>query len=255
MAARERYTGSGVTMDAINRDDLLGTLPEYYQEMLSGDDGDAALAFVRVIESAVSSMNAPVQYSLKPVERFVQTGQSGFESYFSFAHWTKENAPLITASQRQALNDLFAQSISNWQGAQLLLETLFPNKKVVLTEGRHVKRYLPSQQMTALKGDNSLGHNSVLGHKLEDRMNRCRFTVSVLSNEDLDHYGQDAFVSFVGSVLKAYVKQPLEIELVYVLSAQTQKSVALGVANQAVLGAKTWLSAAVGQEKELTYKL
>jgi len=124
-----------------------------------------------------------------------------------------------------------------------------------LEEGRVVQRFLPSQNMTGLEGKNALGANSVLGHKLEDRMNRCRFYVAVLNNDELNLQGTDQYVGLVARLLKQFVQQSLEIELVLVLATQTQKNTPLGAEQQAVLGVKTWLSAASGQEKELVFKL
>jgi len=248
----------GALADTKHDTTLLDTLPAFYRDALDEDDNSALREFVNVLQMSLTSLNETIKDTGKPVLRAIKTGQSGFEHYTVsdvVSPELKAQFFKLGALQQLQIGRVFATGKNSWLGAKRIVEILYPKKQVRLEEGRVVKRFLPTNNMTGLQGSNALGTNSVLGYKLEDRMNRCRFYVSSLNNTELKKFGSDRYVQLVGGLLKQYVEQPIEMELVLVLAAQTQKTTALGQANQAILGAKTWLSAAIGQEKELVFKL
>jgi len=246
--------------DSTNRSDsqvneLSALLPRFYQDALADDEHSSANELIAILHHAIADLADAIALNHKPVMRYMSSGDTGINNYQAPNLLSEIDRTLLTSTQFAAIEDVFAQADRSWLGAIRIVEILFPGKKVRLEEGRVVQRFLPSQNMTGLEGKNALGANSVLGHKLEDRMNRCRFYVAVLNNDELNLQGTDQYVGLVARLLKQFVQQSLEIELVLVLATQTQKNTPLGAEQQAVLGVKTWLSAASGQEKELVFKL
>ncbi|WP_320827249.1 type VI secretion system baseplate subunit TssG [Reinekea sp.] len=233
-------------------------LPAFYLHQLESDEQGPLPAFLALLLAPLHAQARAMTDHYQPVLQQTRHARSSFANFQHsevLADLAEAGLRLVSTRQWERLNSLFSDVTGSWQGAVALLVCLFPGKSVSLVEGVAVERYLPSQQMTGLAGTNALGAHSVLGYKLEDRMNGCRFLLATFSAQDLQEYASDDYLALVQTLLKRYVGQPLAIELVFRLASDAQKSTGLAEPGQAILGVKTWLAATELQEKEIVIAL
>ncbi|WP_320823728.1 type VI secretion system baseplate subunit TssG [Reinekea sp.] len=249
-AAAERSSVASATFGPL--------LPAFYAPQVEFDEQGPLPALLALLLAPLQGQAEAMADHYQPVLQQTRHARSSFTNFQRsdvLADLTETGQRVLSASQWSRLNRLFGDVTGSWQGAIALLACLFPGKLISLQEGVVVERYLPSAQMTGLGGANALGAYSVLGYKLQDRMNGCRFRLATFNAQDVQDYASDDYLALTRILLQRYVGQPLAIELVLQLTADAQKNTALGEPMQAILGVKTWLAAAELQEKEIVIAL
>ena len=249
-AAAERSSVASATFGPL--------LPAFYAPLVESDEQGPLPALLALLLAPLHAQAEAMTDHYQPVLQQTRHARSSFTNFQQsevLADLAEAGQRVLSASQWARLNRLFDEVTGSWQGAIALLVCLFPGKSISLHEGVAVERYLPSRQMTGLGGANALGAHSVLGYKLQDRMNGCRFSLATFNAEDVQNYANDDYLALSQTLLKRYVGQPLAIELVLQLGADAQKNTALGEPMQAILGVKTWLAATELQEKEIVIAL
>jgi len=233
-------------------------LPGFYTSLVESDEQGPVPALLALLLTPLQEQAVAMTDHYQPVLQQTRHARNSFANFqYSkvLADLAESSRRVLSASQWYRLTQLFSDATGSWQGALAVLACLFPGKSVSLIEGVVLERYLPSGQMTGLGGSNALGAHSVLGYKLQDRMNGCRFSLATFTAEDVQTYANDDYLALTQTLLKRYVGQPLAIDLVLHLAADAQKNTALGEPMQAILGVKTWLAAAELQEKEIVIAL
>jgi len=233
-------------------------LPGFYGAAVESDEQGPIPALLALLLMPLQAQAVAMSDHYQPVLQQARHGRNSFASFLHsdvLADLPEPSRGLLSASQWLQVKRLFGDATGSWQGALALLACLFPGKTIKLIEGVVLERYLPSQQMTGLLGGSALGGDSVLGYKLQDRMNGCRFTLATFSAEDLQRYTHDDYLTLTRILLKRYIGQPLAIKLHLHLARDAQKNTALGEPMKAMLGVKTWLAAAEQHDKEIVIEL
>jgi predicted component of type VI protein secretion system len=237
---------------------LLDTLPGFYGDDVENDESGLIQKLMSLLAAGISQNDARVFLKNKPVVSAFETGSNGFGNYLpdmlpqDLKEQSKRHLPLRSLAKIQYL--LQYQSPA-WPGAVQIIQMFFPEKTIDIEEGVFTQRVLPVERMSQLRGQTELGETSVLGFRLDDYMNRCRFKITRLNSEEAREFLGDSRLALLDKVLTIYLKQNLDVELLVELAEDVQQKTALGDPGQALLGKKTWLSTTVDSVKEITIRL
>lgn len=237
---------------------LLETLPGFYRDDVENDESGLIQNLLSLLAGGLTQFDNAVSSRNKPVMRAVENGSSGFENYFPDILPSEVSNKCKNILSDQALSKiqyLLQYQSPAWPGALQLVQYFFPDKVITLEESVFTQRVLPAARMSQLKGNTELGETSVLGFRLDDYMNRCRFNIKTLSSIEAKSYLADSRMDLLRSILRIYLKQNLDVELQVSLGVDVEQKTALGEPGQALLGKKTWLSVTTGMAKEITIRL
>lgn len=235
-------------------------LPTFYTEDLmdeAADDSSASRDFIDILN-----------------QQFYQLLFGGWQKYRQFLQVTEEKNPQCIerlfclegfgeTTYRKTHPDtyqllryigLFSQFPRSASGLQTLLEDAIQLPiKFIPCIARKVK--IPEDQRLHLGiSGGILGHNSIIGEKIDDRMGKFRLRIGPLTADDYRGFfpGSDTYNKLV-TLTDLYLQDPLDYDLeIYMYEKQAQTT-CLGGSQWSKLGMDTWLYAGeeIGETKNI----
>jgi type VI secretion system protein ImpH len=138
---------------------------------------------------------------------------------------------------------ILSQRVKSMQGLQTILADYFQGITVDIQPC--VKRVVPivNKQRCALGENNhQLGHTTCIGQQVVDRTGKFNILLGPVNKQQFTEMQfENRAVTFIESILTIYLVQPLEFNVILVLSKDILQSTQLGQLNCSTLGQSTWL--------------
>ena len=138
---------------------------------------------------------------------------------------------------------ILSQRVKSMQGLQTILADYFQDITVEIQPC--VKRLVPivnKQRCILGKQNNQLGQTSCIGQQVVDRTGKFNILLGPVNKQQFTEmqFGNKA-VAFIESILTIYLVQPLEFNVILILSKGILQSTQLGQSSWSALGQSTWL--------------
>lgn len=149
---------------------------------------------------------------------------------------------------------LLAQQSRSAVGLQTVLQDYLSDYQINIEPCVLRSVPIPASQRLMLGSKNCiLGDSVVLGSSIMDRTGKFVIRIGPLDEKKLDYLKKNINVlEFVKFIIKSYLMQPLEYDLILSLAPRTAKGVSLGVNEWSSLGRDSWLGM---QETEDTVEM
>lgn len=138
---------------------------------------------------------------------------------------------------------ILSQRIKSMQGLQSILADYFQGLTVEIQPC--VERVVPivnKQKCILGRKNHQLGQTSCIGQQVVDRTGKFNVLLGPVNKQQFDEIQNNArALDFIRSILKIYLVQPLEFNVILVLSSDVLQSTQLGKSNWSALGKSTWL--------------
>ena len=138
---------------------------------------------------------------------------------------------------------ILSQRVKSMQGLQTILTDYFQDITVEIQPC--VKRVVPivNKQRCILGRQNyQLGHTSCIGQQVDDRTGKFNILLGPVNKHQFNEMQfENKAVAFIESILSIYLVQPLEFNVILILSKDILQSTQLGQSNWSALGQSTWL--------------
>lgn len=138
---------------------------------------------------------------------------------------------------------LLAQQSRSVVGLQAILQDYFSSYHIDIESCVLRNVSIPAAQRCILGNDNcTLGDNAVLGSHIKDKTGKFTVRIGPLDEMQLiDLKKNKKTLEFIMFVIKSYLVQPLEYDLIFTLTPGTVKGVSLGMNEWSSLGRDSWL--------------
>jgi type VI secretion system protein ImpH len=138
---------------------------------------------------------------------------------------------------------ILSQRSKSMQGLQTILADYFQNLTVEIQPC--VERVVPivnNQKCYLGKQNNQLGQTISIGQQVVDRTGKFNILLGPVCKQKFEELQyEDKAVNFIRSILTIYLVQPLEFNVILMLSSEVLQSTQLGQPNWSALGKSTWL--------------
>jgi type VI secretion system protein ImpH len=138
---------------------------------------------------------------------------------------------------------ILSQRTKSMRGLQSILSDYFQDLEVEIQPC--VERVVPIvNKQRCLLGlqNNQLGQTSCIGQQVADRTGKFNILLGPVNKPQFEKIqAEKKAVEFIQSILTVYLTQPLEFNVILILSSEVLQSTQLGQSNWSALGKSTWL--------------
>lgn len=224
-------------------------LPAYFTEELLDDEWNdihAPKGFVDVIHQHLYPLLYKAWLKYKFSHNAIERNDSNYWSLlFSLIGIGTDEIKSSLAQPERLIRytGLLAHQSKSTVGLHAVLQDYLHDFKVDIEPCINRTVTIPLTQRLALGTSNCvLGEDTVLGSSIVDRTGKFRIKIGSVNKTQYQKIKSDPrIIEFVNFIVKSYLQQPLEFDLLLTLSSDTAQGASLGEHEWSRLGYDTWL--------------